>query len=199
MQHEYWIKYYEGKYEDLASAIGDLRYDALAEFLGLLAQKIKQDGAKDAARGRKQLAACLEEASDNLSKSTQAIEEAWRISEPYMYPEDIRSKIQNEFSTKTEQQKAFTLLSAFYKKLGWADDPSFRLGRCLLFQTNGSLQEIQNNVELGLADPRDIMVQAEYDLKMNRLRNFNRPFGEEALKAEDLEPPSLPSSDDLPF
>ena len=199
MQHEYWIKHYERKYAQLAKEIGDLRYDALAEFLGLLAQKIQQDGAKDAKRGRLQLAACLEEASENLWKSTQAIEEAWSISEPFMYPEDIRSKIRAEFPTATACKKAFALLSEFYKLLGWDSDPSFRIGRCLLFQTKGSLSELENNIALALADPRDIMVQAEYDTNMNRLRNFNRPYGEEALRAEDLEPPSVPPSDDLPF
>jgi hypothetical protein len=44
---------YAGTLGDLAAELGDFRYDALAEFLRLLAAKLAEDAAKDAGRGRR--------------------------------------------------------------------------------------------------------------------------------------------------
>ena len=46
MIHKDQIDGYEGSPADLAEAIGDLKYDALANFLALLAAKIEKDGLK---------------------------------------------------------------------------------------------------------------------------------------------------------
>lgn len=70
--------------QKLAEEIGDLRYDALAEFLGLLAAKMQNDGDKDKSRGRTQLAESLHTCADRLTAARSAIDKAWRISEPYM-------------------------------------------------------------------------------------------------------------------
>ena len=84
MIHETTIAGYEGDFEKLAQELGDLRYDALAVFLVALSEKIKEDGDKDQARNRVQLAAQLHGCSEQLQQASQAIEKAWRICEPYM-------------------------------------------------------------------------------------------------------------------
>jgi hypothetical protein len=67
----------EGGLPKLAEDIGNLRYDALAGFLRLLADKLRKDSEADHERGRCKLARSLADAAD-------AIDRAWRISEPYM-------------------------------------------------------------------------------------------------------------------
>jgi hypothetical protein len=68
---------YEGGYPKLADDLGNLRYDALADFLELLAAKIDRDAAADAGRGRQQLAAELKDAAEHIAR-------AWRICKPFM-------------------------------------------------------------------------------------------------------------------
>jgi len=75
---------YEGSSEDLAEAIGDLKYDALANFLALLAAKIQKDGGKDRSRGRVQLASSLEKSAQHLLAAKSNRDIAWKISAPYM-------------------------------------------------------------------------------------------------------------------
>lgn len=83
MQHKTYIEKYNGSLETLAEEIGNLRYDALANFLRCLSIKIAQDGEKDYSRNRVKLAACLEECSRELSEAAVAIKKAWDISSPY--------------------------------------------------------------------------------------------------------------------
>ena len=84
MNHNTLIKNYHGSIESLVEDIGNLRYDALADFLHLLSEKIQSDGEKDEARKRHQLASALFECSKKLEESKMAIDVAWKISEPYM-------------------------------------------------------------------------------------------------------------------
>lgn len=90
MKHQKWIKNYEENFEKLAAEIGDLRYDSLEIFLSLLSDKIMQDSTKDAERKRSKLAKSLESCSKELKKATKNIEEAWRISKPFMKPEELK-------------------------------------------------------------------------------------------------------------
>lgn len=69
---------------ELAIKIGDLRYDALADFLQALANKIESDAQKDAARGRVKLASNLYKTAQGLTECSQHIERAWLICEPHM-------------------------------------------------------------------------------------------------------------------
>lgn len=69
--------------DELATKIGDLRYDALAEFLQKLAQKIEIDAQKDEARGRVKLATSLHNTAHCLTDCSQHIQKAWVICEPY--------------------------------------------------------------------------------------------------------------------
>lgn len=84
MIHKDEVENYRGSMEELAEEIGNLKYDALANFLTLLSEKIEKDGAKDAARGRTQLAGHLKYCSEKLKEAKVAIDKAWVISEPYM-------------------------------------------------------------------------------------------------------------------
>lgn len=70
--------------DDLAEEIGDLRYDALANFIGLLADKIERDGDKDQSRNRVKLAGNLHDCANQLKKAKSSIDRAWKICEPYM-------------------------------------------------------------------------------------------------------------------
>lgn len=84
MKHPSSIENYSGSLKDLAQEIGDLKYDALASFLSSLAIKIEEDGKKDAARDRRRLAMSLFACSAHLSAAKKEIDEAWRISAPYI-------------------------------------------------------------------------------------------------------------------
>ncbi len=84
MIHKDQIDGYKGSPADLAAAIGDLKYDALADFLALLATKIAKDGTKDRNRGRIQLATSLETSAQHLLSAKSSMDIAWKISAPYM-------------------------------------------------------------------------------------------------------------------
>ncbi|MEM6752732.1 MAG: hypothetical protein AAF630_07170 [Cyanobacteria bacterium P01_C01_bin.38] len=83
MKHQTNIEKYDSSLKALAEDIGNLRYDALAEFLKLLSDKINQDAEKDLSRNRVKLAACLKECSLELNQASIAIDKAWEICEPY--------------------------------------------------------------------------------------------------------------------
>jgi ubiquinone biosynthesis protein UbiJ len=82
MKHTKNREKYDGNLTELAEDLGNLRYDALAEFLGRLSAKIAADGAKDAARGRHHLGKCLQESSERIAEAMRPMEQAWRICEP---------------------------------------------------------------------------------------------------------------------
>lgn len=84
MIHHTAVTNYSGTMKELAEDIGNLRYDALAEFLHLLADKIQEDGDKDKSRGRIKLARELHQSAHHLRVGKVAIDRAWQISEPYM-------------------------------------------------------------------------------------------------------------------
>lgn len=68
---------------DLAEQIGDLRYDALADFLKALSLKIEKDGQKDESRGRVKLATQLKKTANELQVCSENIQAAWVICEPF--------------------------------------------------------------------------------------------------------------------
>lgn len=84
MIHKDEVENYQGSMEELAEEVGNLKYDALANFLALLSEKIEKDGAKDASRGRIQLAGNLQVCAEKLKEAQSSIDKAWIISEPYM-------------------------------------------------------------------------------------------------------------------
>jgi hypothetical protein len=84
MTHDTEVKRFPGTLADLAEAVGDLRYDALAAFLQLLQGKLDCDAGRDESRGRVRLAASLRDAASQLDEAATAIQRAWRICEPHM-------------------------------------------------------------------------------------------------------------------
>ena len=83
MVHKSMVGNYSGTMEALAEDIGNLKYDALSEFLQLLADKIELDGDKDKSRNRLKLAKNLHNCADRLREGKEAIDKAWIICEPY--------------------------------------------------------------------------------------------------------------------
>lgn len=83
-KHPEWNKVISITPEFMAESLGNLKYDELAEFLKLLAEKIDQDGQKDASRGRTQLGQSLHDAAKNLDQAAEDIEKAWIICKAYM-------------------------------------------------------------------------------------------------------------------
>ena len=73
-----------GTLGELAEELGNLRYDALAEFLSLLAAKLGEDATQDEKRGRSRLATALRDAATGANEAATAIQRAWKICEPHM-------------------------------------------------------------------------------------------------------------------
>jgi hypothetical protein len=199
-KHKIKIENYNGDLDQLVIEIGDLRYDVLEKFLSKLSNKIKEDGIKDESRGRVRLAKCLNLTSKELINGSKNIQEAWAISEPFMYVKDIRKKIQEEFE-ENDRKEVFRNLSKYC--YDWDETSNFKLARCLLYGTDGDINKFRQNIEYFKADPRDVIAQAEYDKDMNWLRNFNRPYGKEKIRKEDFEKKDKMieknESDNLPF
>lgn len=84
MIHKTELDSYEGGLLQLAIDLGDLRYDALADFLHQLSAKMEADGKKDQARSRVQLARQLHQCASELSAAASSIDRAWKICEPFM-------------------------------------------------------------------------------------------------------------------
>ncbi len=76
MQHLTAVDF-PGGLQQLATDLGNLRYDALAQFLRLLSEKIEHDGDADLGRNRPKLAGHLHRAADEVAR-------AWRLCKPFM-------------------------------------------------------------------------------------------------------------------
>ena len=90
MIHYDAVQNYTGSLAELAEDVGNLRYEALAEFLQLLSAKVAQDAEKDAGRGRAQLASALQDSAAELTASADHMQKAWRIAKPFMPEETMR-------------------------------------------------------------------------------------------------------------
>ncbi len=84
MTHDDKIPHYGKDWTTLAEALGDLRYDALSEFLTALSQKIAKDADADTGSERHQLAQELYSSAAKLEAAAGATEKAWEICEPFM-------------------------------------------------------------------------------------------------------------------
>ncbi|AWM35797.1 hypothetical protein GobsT_65070 [Gemmata obscuriglobus] len=84
MSHANHVERYPGTLAELATELGDLRYDALATFLEELAAKLEADSLADSTRGRGKLAAALQAASEQVAGAAEHIAKAWHICEPHM-------------------------------------------------------------------------------------------------------------------
>ncbi|MGD1849090.1 MAG: hypothetical protein ACFCBU_00255 [Cyanophyceae cyanobacterium] len=84
MKHTKQVNDYPGSHEELAESLGDLYYDALAEFLRQLSNKMAKDGDADDRRERPRLAAELHSCSQHLREAAEHIDAAWEICKPYV-------------------------------------------------------------------------------------------------------------------
>lgn len=84
MVHREEIERYSGTLVELATELGDLRYDALAVFLRALSEKLEQDAAADLDRGRIKLSSALRESATSVESAASEIERAWSICARYM-------------------------------------------------------------------------------------------------------------------
>jgi hypothetical protein len=70
--------------QEAAEAICNLRYDALAELIGHMQDKLWADATADYDRDRKKLATALTQAGNLAGNFSLAVEDAWKICKPYM-------------------------------------------------------------------------------------------------------------------
>jgi hypothetical protein len=82
--HRERVERYPGSLEELASDLGDLRYDALARFLDALASKLARDARGDESQGRPRLAGHLGEAAQTLANAAASVGDTWKICGPRM-------------------------------------------------------------------------------------------------------------------
>lgn len=68
---------YPGGFDKLTTDLGNLRYDALSQFLQKLSEKVEKDAQADEGRERYQLA-------NQLTYSAKHIKNAWKICAPFM-------------------------------------------------------------------------------------------------------------------
>jgi len=84
MKHTRTVNRYQGTHEQLAENLGDLYYHTLADFLGLLSEKMARDAAADRGRGRPKLAAELDACAQHLDTAARHIQTAWALCEPHV-------------------------------------------------------------------------------------------------------------------
>ncbi len=87
MKHTHSVVPYQGAHDQLAEDLGNLYYDALAEFLALFAAKIARDAEADRGRGRPKLAGELGACAEHLDAAARHIQAAWDICQPHVPPE----------------------------------------------------------------------------------------------------------------
>lgn len=84
MKHPDHVPGWNGSLDELAVAVGSMRYHLVAEFVGCLAGEMIRQSTADGKRGRIKLAAALFKASHHLSAARKSLDVVWKICEPYM-------------------------------------------------------------------------------------------------------------------
>jgi len=114
-----------GSLKELAKAVGDLRYDALEDFLYELQQKLYNDSRADQLRGRSKLSQSLANSADMLAYVRTHVSTAWKISAPFMNEKVSKKERETDqlfekLGELLEQAKEVQLSESFWKKL-WKD------------------------------------------------------------------------------
>ena len=86
MKHTHQVKNYSGTHQNLATELGGLSYNALAQFLHLLSEKMAQDATADKGQRRYKLAQELQLSAGHLTEAATHIDTAWATCKPYMPP-----------------------------------------------------------------------------------------------------------------
>lgn len=90
------------------------------------------------------------------------------------YPEDIRNRVLDEYAADAVGHVHLLLEDLRIDSSLGLIDPD-RVLRCALFLGEGSVEKLREAVKLGRTDARDLIVAAEYDRSMTRLRDFSHP------------------------
>lgn len=77
--------------DELAERVGELYYDALSTFLHQLSWKLERDAKADAERGREKLALSLYESAKQIKKSSESMQDAVRIVNPYIFKWEVEN------------------------------------------------------------------------------------------------------------
>ena len=83
-KHPDHVEGWTGSLQELAAAIGNMRYDNLAEFLGLFSENIREQGATDLKNNKYLLATKLSLAACSLNQAKDDMDAAWKICKPYI-------------------------------------------------------------------------------------------------------------------
>lgn len=83
-KHPDHVPGYEGSMQDLAQAVGNMRYDKVVEFLDALAQDLKRQADADWNGGRTFLGDWLLGAYHEVAEARRCMEKAWEVCKPHM-------------------------------------------------------------------------------------------------------------------
>lgn len=84
MKHPDKVEKYNGTLEELAKAVGNMKYDKTAEFIERLADELLRQAKGDYEKGRTKLAYRLRKTATRLYNSKKDMDKVWEICEPYM-------------------------------------------------------------------------------------------------------------------
>jgi hypothetical protein len=89
---------------------------------------------------------------------------------------DIANRIKQDFSA-IEVQPVTELLIEFQESTQSGE----RILRCLLYVARGQFNHLADAVATARLDFRDLIVSAEYDPSLQRIRDFNQAFDEQTM------------------
>lgn len=84
-KHPQAVKGYDGTLEDLAKAIGAMRYDAVAELFKHLEIEYARQSVEDGKRGYQQLSGMLEHFAKQLQSLHFSMARVWKLCKPHMH------------------------------------------------------------------------------------------------------------------
>ena len=88
IRHPDKVEGWEGSLEELAKAVGNMRYDKVSEFIEALGEDIKRQAAGDKKKNKNKLAKNLIRVYNRLRNVKEEMDKAWKICEPYMKKEN---------------------------------------------------------------------------------------------------------------
>ena len=89
-------------------------------------------------------------------------------------PDDIIARVQQDYPAQEDRDTALRILKALDAEM------TARVLRCVIFAAHGDMGMLKKMEALARADWRDVVMNAEYEYPSDRrLRDFDKPFGEE--------------------
>jgi hypothetical protein len=95
-----------------------------------------------------------------------------------LFKEDIVKKIHSDFGERSSE--AIEALHNAIERTGYPETD--RIVRCIIFLSEGNIEELNHYIEVADRDERDIMFWAEYErlsgesLNYKRVRDFSKAF-----------------------